>query len=182
VADLTCTSASDSQAGSEFKCNDGFYLQDNAAPTPDTCEPCTPIANSNNQGLKCKSATSTQAASAQFACNPGYYLVDNAAPTADTCEKCPGIPNSNNVGVQCGAGGADLVGILKNGFACDAGHRVIYSTVLPGFAVGCTKCPDILNSNNVGLACGDSGVCWQVYAVAYMQSFSIRLAPVPCSL
>jgi hypothetical protein len=62
------------------------------------------------------------------------------------------------VGVQCGAGGADLVGIPKNGFACDAGYRVVQA-IIPGFVLGCEKCPDILNSNNVGLSCGIVGVC-----------------------
>jgi hypothetical protein len=118
VSDLTCTSASDSQAGSEFKCNNGFYLKDNAAPTADTCEPCSPIANSNNQGLRCNSATDTQAFGNQFQCTPGYYLVDNEAPAADTCGKCPGMPNSNNEGITCGAGGLNPIGDPSNGFEC----------------------------------------------------------------
>jgi hypothetical protein len=139
----------------------GFYLQNNAAPTPDTCEPCTPIANSNNQGLRCKSATDTQAFGSQFQCTAGYSLVDNTAPTADTCGKCPGIPNSNNEGIICGFGGADPMGVVANGFACDTGYRKIESNALPGYVVSCEKCPSILNSNNVGLGCGDSGVCQQ---------------------
>jgi hypothetical protein len=100
----------------------------------------------------------TQAVSFQFTCNPGYYLVDNAAPTADTCEPCPEIPNSNNVGIQCGAGGANRMADPKKGFKCSFGYRMVYSTLIPIFAVACTKCPDILNSNNVNINCVQTGV------------------------
>jgi hypothetical protein len=162
VYDIACTSAGDSQGPIGFMCNDGFYPQDNAAPTADVCLPCTTITNSNNVGLTCSSAMDSQVTQPGFACDNGYYLVDNAAPTADTCNKCPGIPNSNNVNITCGDGGLDPIGDPNNGFECNVGYRKNYSTtttILNSAVVSCIKCPDILNSNNVALACEEFGVC-----------------------
>jgi hypothetical protein len=118
---------------------------------------CTPIGNSSVSDVTCTSASDSQAGS-EFKCKDGFYLQDNEAPTADTCEPCPGIPNSNNVGIICADGGISKWGLPKSGFACDVGYRMVYDPLKPGAVATCEKCPNILNSNNVGLTCGEQGV------------------------
>jgi hypothetical protein len=106
VQDVTCTNAGDSQAGLAFACKDGFYVNNNEAPTPDTCEPCTAIPNSNNASLTCTNATDSVGDPKNgFECDAGYGNVLDANGFVVSCRKCPDILNSNNVGLACGEQG-----------------------------------------------------------------------------